>query len=140
MADCCCAEACTAAVLIGVTNSMHLPGCPFDCAWCLVCEVCRLTVDLVDRRCFLSFVFIGGRRLELSPCNTLAEPPILQKFGIKALEEGSGRSFAAFPFAFLILTVLVLLNILIPPSVPTLLVIRLIALPIVLIFARLVVL
>ena len=57
-----CAEACTAAVLIGV---MRLPGCPFDSAWCLVCEVCRLTVDWVDCRCFLSFVFLGGaRRLE----------------------------------------------------------------------------
>ena len=35
----CCAEACTAAVLIGV---VRLPGCPFGSAWCLVCEVCRL--------------------------------------------------------------------------------------------------
>ena len=35
----CCAEACTAAVLIGV---MHLPGCPFGSAWCLVCGVRRL--------------------------------------------------------------------------------------------------
>ena len=39
MAGCCCAEACTAAVFIGV---MRLPGCPFGSAWCLVCEVCRL--------------------------------------------------------------------------------------------------
>ena len=68
MAGCCCAEACTAAVLIGV---MRLPGCPFDSAWCLVCEVCRLTVECVDCGCFLSFAFLGGaRRLELSPCNT----------------------------------------------------------------------
>ena len=70
MAGCCCAEACTAAVLIGV---MRLPGCPFDSAWCLVCEVRRLTVEWVDCRCFLSSVFLGGaRRLELSPCNTNA--------------------------------------------------------------------
>ena len=63
------AEACTAAVLIGV---MRLPGYPFDSAWCLVCEVCRLTVDCVDCRYFLSFVFLGGaRRLELSPCSTI---------------------------------------------------------------------
>ena len=68
MAGSCCAEACTAAVLIGV---MHLPGCPFDSAWCLVCEVCQLAVDWVDCRCFLSFVFLGGaRRLEISPRNT----------------------------------------------------------------------
>ena len=68
MAGCCCAEACTAAVLIG---ALRLPGCPFDSAWCLVCEVCRLTVDWVDCRYFLSFVFLGGaRRLELSTCNT----------------------------------------------------------------------
>ena len=33
MAGCCCAEACTAAVVIGV---MRLPVCPFDSAWCLV--------------------------------------------------------------------------------------------------------
>ena len=65
-----CAEACTAAVLIGV---MRLPACPFDSAWCFVCEVCRLTVDWVDCRCFLSFVILGGdRRLEISSCNTTA--------------------------------------------------------------------
>ena len=65
MANCCCAEVCTAAVLIGV---MRLPGCPFYSAWCLVCAVCQLTVDWVDCRWFLSFVFLGGaRRLELSP-------------------------------------------------------------------------
>ena len=70
MAGCCCAEACTAVVLIGV---MRLPGCPFDIAWCLVCEVCRLTVDCVDCKSFLSFVFLGGAsRFELSPCNTLS--------------------------------------------------------------------
>ena len=47
-------------------------GCPFDSAWCLVCEVCRLTVVRVDCRCFLSFLFLGGaRRFKLSPCNTL---------------------------------------------------------------------
>ena len=39
--------------------------------WCLVCELCRLTVVRVDCRCFLSLVFLGGvRRLELSLCNT----------------------------------------------------------------------
>ena len=68
----CCAEACTVAALIGV---MRPPGCPFDSAWCFVCEVCRLTVDWVDCRCFLSFVFLGGaRRLELSPCDTVMHP------------------------------------------------------------------
>ena len=67
MADCCCAEACTAAVLIGV---MRLPGCPFGMlgAWSVRCVG---WVDWVDCRCFLSFVFLGGaRRLVLSPCNT----------------------------------------------------------------------
>ena len=65
MAGCGCAEACTAAVLLGI---MRIPG-PFDSAWCFVCEVFRLTVDCVDCRCFLSFVFLGdARRLELSPC------------------------------------------------------------------------
>ena len=39
MVGCCCAEACKAAVLIGV---MRLPGCPFGSAWSLVCEVCQL--------------------------------------------------------------------------------------------------
>ena len=35
-------------------------------------EVCRLTVDWIDCRCFLAFVFLGGaRRLELSSCNTV---------------------------------------------------------------------
>ena len=64
----CCARACTAAVLLGV---MRLPGCPFDSAWRLVCEVCRLAVGWVVCRRFLSFVFPGGaRRLEVSPCNT----------------------------------------------------------------------
>ena len=64
----CCAEACTAAVLIGV---MRLPGCPFDSTWCFVCEVSRLTVVWVDCGCILSFVFLGGaRRLEPSLCNT----------------------------------------------------------------------
>ena len=68
MAGCCCAEACTAAVLIRV---MRLPGCPFDSARCLGCELCRLMVDWVDCRCLLSFVSLGGaRRLELSPCST----------------------------------------------------------------------
>ena len=66
MASGCSAEACTAAVLIG---AMRLPGCPFDSAWCFVCEVCRLTVDWADCR---SFVFLdGARRLERSPCNTV---------------------------------------------------------------------
>ena len=37
--------------------------------WCLVCEVCRLTVDWVDCRCFLSFVFLGGA-MRGAPCNT----------------------------------------------------------------------
>ena len=65
MVGCCCAEACMAAVLIGV---MRLPGCPFDSAWSVRC-VGR--VDWVACRCFLSFVFLGGaRRLELSPSNT----------------------------------------------------------------------
>ena len=68
MAGCCCAEACTATVLIGV---MRLPGCPFDSAWCLVYEVCRLTVDWVDCKCLLSCAVLGGARLlELSRCNT----------------------------------------------------------------------
>ena len=62
-------EACMAAVLVGV---MRLLGSPFDGAWCLVCEVCRLTVDWVDCRYSLSFVFLGGARcLALSPCNIL---------------------------------------------------------------------
>ena len=61
-------EACTAAALIGL---IRLPDCSFDSAWCLVAEVCRSTVDCIDCRCFLSFVFLcGARRLELSPCNT----------------------------------------------------------------------
>ena len=69
MAGCCCAEACTASVLIGV---MRLPGCPFGSTWWLVCEVCRLTVDWVDCRCFLYFVFFGdAMRLKLSLCNTV---------------------------------------------------------------------
>ena len=72
IAGCCCAETCTAAVLIGVMR-FSAAGSPFDNAWCLVCEVWRLTVDWVDCRCLLSFVFLGGaRRLMLSPCNTLA--------------------------------------------------------------------
>ena len=41
---------------------MRLLGYPFDSAWCLVCEVCRLTVDWLDCRCFLSSVFLGGAR------------------------------------------------------------------------------
>jgi len=46
-------------------------GCPFDIAWCLVCELCRSTVVWADCRRFLSLVFLSGaRRLELSPCNT----------------------------------------------------------------------
>ena len=54
-----------------LTGVMRLPGCPFDSVWCLVCELCRLTVDWVDSRCPLSFVFLGGaRRLQLSPCHT----------------------------------------------------------------------
>ena len=47
-----------------------LLGCPFDTAWCLVCELCRLTVVWVGCRCFLSLFLGGARRLELSPCNT----------------------------------------------------------------------
>ena len=44
---------------------------PSDSPWCSVCGVCRLTVDWVDCRCFLSFVFLGGGGLsELSPCDT----------------------------------------------------------------------
>ena len=47
------------------------PGLPFDSAWCLVCELRRVTVVWVDCRCFLSFVYLGGAwRLVLSPCNT----------------------------------------------------------------------
>ena len=69
-----------------VGPSMRLPGCPFYSAWCLVGEVCRLTVDCVDCRCFLSFVFLGGaRRLELSPCNTYQTERRMQGHG-----EGSG--------------------------------------------------
>ena len=47
-----------AAVLVGVMRRL---GCPFDGAWCLVCELCLLTVDWVDCGCFLrlSFVFLG---------------------------------------------------------------------------------
>ena len=53
-----------AAVLLGV---MRLFGCPFDGAWCLVCELCLLAVICVDCRCSRSFVFLGGARcLELS--------------------------------------------------------------------------
>ena len=49
--------------------SSRLLGCPIDRHWCLVCELCRLTVVCVDCRCFL---FLGSaRRLELYPCNTL---------------------------------------------------------------------
>ena len=66
----------------GIRLHNRVPGCPFDSAWCLVCEVCRVTVDCVDCGCFLSFVFLGGARLlELSPCNTtvcrvLARKPV----------------------------------------------------------------
>ena len=101
MAGCCCAEACTAAVLIGV---MRLPGCLFDSAWCLVCEVCRLTVDCVDSRCFLSFVFLGGaRRLELSPCNTHmpqyppSPPPRMRNRSRDVQKKGSALSSDHWP-------------------------------------------
>ena len=57
-------EAYMAAVLVGV---MRLLGCPFDGAWCLLCELCLLPVICVDCRCPLSFVLLGGARgLELS--------------------------------------------------------------------------
>ena len=64
MVGCCCAEACTAAVLCVSRAVLSVVlG-----AWSVRC-VGR--VDWVDCRCFLSFVFLGGaRRLELSPCNT----------------------------------------------------------------------
>ena len=40
----------------------------FGNAWSVMCVG---WADLVDCRCFLSFVFLGdARRLELSPCNT----------------------------------------------------------------------
>ena len=52
-------------------TATRLLGSPFDSAWCSVCELCRLAVAWVDRRCSLSFVFLGGaRRLGLSLCNT----------------------------------------------------------------------
>ena len=61
-------SACMAAVLVGV---MRLLGCPFDGAWCLVCQLCPLAVVCFACRCYLSFVFLGGARcLEPSPCNT----------------------------------------------------------------------
>ena len=61
-------EACMAAVLVVV---MRLLGCPFDGAWCLVCEMCLLAVIGVECRRSLSFVFLGGPCcLELCPCNT----------------------------------------------------------------------
>ena len=63
----CCAEACTAVVLIGV---MRLPGCLSVVigAWSVRCVG---WADWVDCSCFLSFVFLGdARRLEHSPCNT----------------------------------------------------------------------
>ena len=61
-------EACMAAVLVGV---MRLLDCPFDGAWCLVCELCLLVVVCVHCRCSLSFVFLGGAKcLQLCPCNT----------------------------------------------------------------------
>ena len=62
-------EVCMAAVLVGV---MQLLGCAFDSSWCLVCELCRLTLVWVDSRFFLSSVFLcGAKRVELSPYNTL---------------------------------------------------------------------
>ena len=77
MAGICCSDACMAAVLIGV---MRRPGCPFDSAWCLVRELCGSTVDWVDCRCFLPFVFLGGARLlKHSPCNTALVLPARQK-------------------------------------------------------------
>ena len=51
---------------------MRLPGCPFGCAWRLVCEVCWSR--RLGCRCFQSFVFLGGaRRLKISPSNTSLE-------------------------------------------------------------------
>ena len=70
---------------------MRLPGCTFDSAWCLVCEVCRLTVHCVDCRCSLSFVFLGcARRLELSPCNTLVKDTTI--LHIATPQAGSSKS------------------------------------------------
>ena len=67
MVGCCCAEACTAAVLFGVMLSRAVLSVVLG-AWSV-----RFAgwADWVDCRCFLSFVFLGvARRLELSPCNT----------------------------------------------------------------------
>ena len=38
---------------------VRLLSCPFDVAWCLVCELCLLAVVCVYFRCSLSFVFLG---------------------------------------------------------------------------------
>ena len=63
-------QACMAAVLVGV---MRLLGCPFDGAWCLVCELCLLAVVCVDCRCSLSLVLLGGAGgWKLSSCNTVS--------------------------------------------------------------------
>ena len=70
MAGGCCAggvHGCCA----GWRCASRLLGYPLESAWCLVSELCRLTVVWADCRCVLSLVFLGGaRRLELSPCNT----------------------------------------------------------------------
>ena len=65
-------KACAAAVLICVMRLDSRAALSMAaCAWCLVCELCRLTVIWVGCRCVLSFVILGGaRRLELSPFNT----------------------------------------------------------------------
>ena len=64
MVGCCCAEACTAAVLCASWAVLSVVlG-----AWSVRCV---RWADWVDCRCFLYFVFLGdARRLELSPCNT----------------------------------------------------------------------
>ena len=65
-------EAC-GPVLVGV---VRLLGCPFDGAWCLVCELCLLAVICVSCRRSLCFVFLGGARcVVLSPCNMHTRSP-----------------------------------------------------------------
>ena len=68
MAGGCCAggvHGCCA----GWCHVTSLLGCPFDGAWCLVCELCRLAkigqtlaVVCVGCRCSLSCVLLGGAR------------------------------------------------------------------------------
>ena len=62
--------------------------------------MCWLTVDWVDYRCFLYFVFLGGaRRLELPPCNTLPERTYslrCQHCGTSYLQIDTGAKCAGF--------------------------------------------